>query len=227
MMTRPRWFVRLPLVAATCLSAAVVAPSPASALPAPESPASFSTLAQANSGSQSYSYRVTSKQWLADAKTCVYYALSGTLRWHWVRIKGSDGVIDYLLDDQRLVNPRIEIVTRTSCSNSGVRKTMKKATVTQAWWYYSCSTNASVYGEVPWAVGVQVTPECGKRRATARSTTYGKGSQYIQSNSGSPGAGTTWWRTVSASPQSAWQPCTTRAPAATSPRFGWQRSAES
>ena len=174
MSTRTRRLLQLLFAAMIAVVGSVLAPSPALAL------------------SQSTPYYVTARQWLVDARTCVYYTFTGTLSWKFTRVS-SDGTIDYLLYDQKLVNPRIEVVTRTSCTSSGVRKTMKKATIVQAWWYYSCSTSAAVYAEIPWAVGVQVTPRCGNRRAMRRATTYGAGSYYSQSNSGSPGG---WDRTA-------------------------------
>lgn len=88
----------------------------------------------------------------------------------------------------RLTDPVITAsVTRLlSSGKCGSSARLSKLSLGQHWTGYACSFNPSLSVSFPWGVSIGGWPNCGDRRQASYTTTYGRGSFYKQSNSGSP-----------------------------------------
>jgi len=88
----------------------------------------------------------------------------------------------------RLTDPVITAsVTRlSSTGRCGSAATLSKLELGQHWTGFSCSFNPSLSVSFPWGVSIGGWPNCGDRRQAEFTTTYGRGSFFKQSNSGSP-----------------------------------------
>lgn len=88
----------------------------------------------------------------------------------------------------RLTDPVITAsVTRLlSSGKCGSTARLSKLSLGQHWTGFSCSFNPSLSVSFPWGVSIGGWPSCGDRRQASYTTTYGRGSFYKQSNSGSP-----------------------------------------
>lgn len=88
----------------------------------------------------------------------------------------------------KLANPVVTAtVTRLSArGRCGSRTTVSKLSLGQHWTGYACGFNPSISVSFPWGVSLGGWPNCGDRRQAGYTTSYGRGSFFEQSNSGSP-----------------------------------------
>lgn len=88
----------------------------------------------------------------------------------------------------KLTNPVVAASVTRLLSNGhcGSSARVSKLSLGQDWTGYSCSFNPSLSVSFPWGVSFAGWPTCGNRNQAGYMTTYGRGSSFRQSNSGSP-----------------------------------------
>jgi len=146
--------------------------------------------AQAASNWRTYnqSYTVARDFYSKDIKRCFHIVMSGTMRfqqtYYW---RGKYKLSDYR--NPRLVNPRLEVFTKTSCARGARLVRSKGADLTQAWYDTGCRVTPTIGAGVPWTLYADLSLSCERRKIASRTTTprNAKGqTSYFQSNSGTP-----------------------------------------
>lgn len=144
--------------------------------------AGLSAPADAKAATDSKTFTLT-KLWKAQ-HSCISVTLSGTMTATWNNYY-ANGNLWQGLRSPRLVAPRMAITVYPNGTCTGAaRLKVTKATLTQSWYYDTCSLNPSIGVSIPFAIGISATPTCGSKRAAVRKTSYGKGSSFAQNNSG-------------------------------------------
>lgn len=156
------------------IAGAALMPTPASAAPA---------AVPLGKKTKTYSYSKRYCFYSKPLKKAVEVKTSGRLRYMRHAYKFNRG-IRVRFHDPTLIDPTISAVTRTKCG--GKASQVSKAALNQVWYDWKCKTSVSVFVGYPWQAGVGATRSCGKTKRANRSTGYGKGSSFKQSNSGAP-----------------------------------------
>jgi hypothetical protein len=122
-------------------------------------------------------------------KRCITLATHGTIKYTAVTHPNPrDPPPTITFKNIKLTDP---VVTATvtylrKSGSCGSRVSLSKISLGQHWTGYSCSFNPSLSVSFPWGVSVGGWPVCGGRKQASYTTSYGSGSFYKQSNSGSP-----------------------------------------
>jgi hypothetical protein len=132
-------------------------------------------------------------QWTFISKPlrmCMLIDVSGKLKAHH-RQAYSDSSPWYDWTKLRMRRPKMTMITgkragpRGGCDYTHPVK-LEKATMVQQWYDTDCSLSATVTAGAPWSIAVTPTYYCKRHRVANRTTTYGHGHSFQQSNSGYP-----------------------------------------
>lgn len=117
--------------------------------------------------------------WLADIKTCVVAKSTGTAKFAIAPF----GSASQKYIDRVVSAPKLDIHTYDKCGKGRKAKKLAKLTVTQAIHSSTCSVGVGIGVGFPWSVSVSGSIQCGQVKSARRSSTYGSGTHFVQSNS--------------------------------------------
>lgn len=115
---------------------------------------------------------------------CVVYTVSGDFKYHLKETVFRSK--NYFYSNQRISDPKMTAtVLAYGGHRCGSRARVSKITLAQYWTGYSCSYNPSLGFSLPWGISFGFWPNCGNRDQVGYQTDYGRGSYYVQHNTGS------------------------------------------
>lgn len=126
------------------------------------------------------SYEASKWVWNEDTQRCLHVVASGQVSF----TIGSWNSYTGLYQNRKFIAPKVSVKTYNTCNKNLVAKGISKLTVGQVVFSNTCEPGVDIGVGYPWGVSVSATLKCGKVKAATRVTTYGSGSSFTQSNSG-------------------------------------------
>ncbi|GAB3961729.1 hypothetical protein GCM10029978_014670 [Actinoallomurus acanthiterrae] len=117
-------------------------------------------------------------------KKAVVAKITGHIR-YWRNVTPKYRFVSF--HDPTLINPKVDIQVFTSCKKGHKTTKLSKVSVSQIWYDWSCKSSTGISKTLNnWAIGFGASQSCGWTRTARRSTGYGKGSHFVQNNTGAP-----------------------------------------
>jgi hypothetical protein len=126
------------------------------------------------------SYEASKWVWNEDTQRCVHVVATGQVSF---TIGGWNSYVG-LYQNRKFIAPKVNVTTYNTCNKNLVAKKIAKLTVGQVVFSDTCEPGVGIGVGYPWGVSVSTTLKCGKVKAATRVTTYGSGTSFTQSNSG-------------------------------------------
>ena len=114
--------------------------------------------------------------------------LSGKVRYVRTVEKRSHGGVYVLFHDPTLIDPKVDLKVFTKCGSGRKTAKLSKAQLSQIWYDWKCKTSIGIFPSrsESWGIAIFGSYQCGRTLAAKRMTDYGKGSHFLQNNSGAP-----------------------------------------
>ncbi|MCW2917608.1 MAG: hypothetical protein JWN52_5676, partial [Actinomycetia bacterium] len=91
-----------------------------------------------------------------------------------------------LFHDPTLIDPKIDLKVFTKCGSGRKMAKLTKAQLSQIWYDWKCNKSIGIFPSrsESWGIAIFGSYQCGRTLAANRTTKYGKGSHFLQGNSG-------------------------------------------
>ncbi|GAB3961732.1 hypothetical protein GCM10029978_014680 [Actinoallomurus acanthiterrae] len=136
-------------------------------------------------GKTTWSYPYTKSYCFSSKplKKAVVAKITGHIR-YWRNVTPKYRFVSF--HDPVLINPKVDVQVFTSCKKGHKTTKLSKVSVSQIWYDWSCKSSTGISVGLPWFVSVSHTNTCGTTKNARRTTEYGKGSHFVQNNTGAP-----------------------------------------